>query len=81
MNEEHEYDYTMHMSIEDVRLMHYCVQKAIEYWPGAPARPYEEQEQQIWALPLEADLLIQFLVLLGQLAFLESLLICWLQYG
>ena len=45
MNEEHEYDYTMHMSIEDVRLMHYCVQKAIEYWPGAPARPYEEQEQ------------------------------------
>ena len=37
------------MSIEDVRLMHYCVQKAIEYWPGAPARPHEEQEH-MWHL-------------------------------
>ena len=50
MNEEHDYEYTMHMTIEDVRLMHYCVQKAIEYWPGAPARPYEEQEQ-MWFQP------------------------------
>ena len=49
MNEEHDYEYTMHMSIEDVRLMHYCVQKAIEYWPGAPQRPCEEQEQ-MWFL-------------------------------
>ena len=45
MNEEHDYDYTMHMSIHDVQLMSYCVEQAIKYWPGAPARPYEEQEQ------------------------------------
>ena len=45
MNEEHDFDYTMHMSIHDVRLMSYCVEQAIKFWPGAPARPYEEQEQ------------------------------------
>ena len=45
MNEEHDFDYTMHMHIRDVRLMSYCVEQAIKYWPGAPARPYEEQQQ------------------------------------
>ena len=45
MNEEHDYEYTMHMTIENVRLMSYCVEQAIKFWPGAPARPYEEQEQ------------------------------------
>jgi hypothetical protein len=44
MNEEHDYEYTMHMTIENVRLMSYCVEQAIRYWPGAPQRPYEEQE-------------------------------------
>ena len=37
------------MTIDDVRLMHYCVNKAIEYWPGSPARPTEEQEH-MWHL-------------------------------
>jgi hypothetical protein len=45
MNEEHDYEYTMHMTIENVRLMSYCVEQAIKYWPGAPARPLEEQQQ------------------------------------
>ncbi len=49
MNEEEYYDYTISVTIEDIKLMHHCVQETIKYWPGAPARPYEEQEQ-LWAL-------------------------------
>jgi hypothetical protein len=52
MNEEQnyeDYDYTLYMKIEDVRLMYHCVQQTIKYWPGAPARPHEEQEH-MWHL-------------------------------
>ena len=53
MNEEEyydeNYDYTISVRIEDIKLMHHCVKETIRYWPGAPARPYEEQEQ-LWAL-------------------------------
>ena len=41
--------YRLHLSIHDIRLIHYSVQEAIKYWPGAPARPYEEQEH-LWYL-------------------------------
>ena len=40
-------DYTVNLSIEDIRLLHYYVQETIKYWPGAPARPREEQEH-LW---------------------------------
>ena len=43
MNEK-EFDYQVDMSIEDVRLLHHCVQETIKNWPGSPARPPEEQE-------------------------------------
>ena len=45
MNEEEDYDYTVSVQIEDIKLLHHCVKETIKYWPGAPARPYEEQEQ------------------------------------
>ena len=44
MNPEEQYDYTVDLRIEDIRTLHYCVQEAIRVWPGAPARPCEEQE-------------------------------------
>lgn len=46
---EEEYDYTVDLKIEEIRLMYHCVQETIKYWPGAPARPYEEQED-LWTL-------------------------------
>ena len=44
MEEEHIYDYSVDLRIEDIRVLHHCVQEAIRVWPGAPARPCEEQE-------------------------------------
>ena len=45
MNQEEPiYDYSMNVTIDDVRLLHYCVKESISVWPGSPARPYEEQE-------------------------------------
>ena len=44
MEEDHDYDYSVDLRIEDVRTLHYCVQEAIRDIPGAPARPGEEQE-------------------------------------
>jgi len=49
MNPEEQYDYTVDLRIEDIRTLHYCVQEAIRTWPGAPARPQQEQEQ-MWFL-------------------------------
>ena len=42
--EDYNYDFTVNLKIEEIQLMYYCVQEAIKYWPGAPARPQEEQE-------------------------------------
>jgi hypothetical protein len=44
---EKEFDYQVDMCIEDVRLLHHCVQETIKNWPGSPARPPEEQEH-LW---------------------------------
>ncbi len=49
MNEDPGYDYSVDLTIEDIKLMYHCVQETIKYWPGAPARPYEEQEH-LWYL-------------------------------
>jgi hypothetical protein len=49
MNDDFQCDYSWDLSIHDVRVLHHCVQEAIKYWPGAPARPYEEQEH-MWAI-------------------------------
>ena len=46
---DNEPDYTVNLTIEDIRLLHHSVQETIKYWPGAPARPYEEQEH-LWYL-------------------------------
>lgn len=45
--EEQEFDYQVNLTISDVRLLHHSVLETIKYWPGAPARPYEEQEH-LW---------------------------------
>ena len=42
-----EADYTVHLRIEDIRLLHHCVIKRLETWEGSPARPAEEQEH-LW---------------------------------
>lgn len=47
MNDE--FDYTVDLRIEDVRLLHHCVQKRIETWEGSPARHPSEQEH-LWYL-------------------------------
>ena len=49
MEEEHIYDYSVDLRIEDIRTLHYCVQEAIRTWPGSPARPHDEQEH-MWYL-------------------------------
>ena len=33
------------MSIEDCRTLYQAVCDALQYWPGSPARPPEEQEK------------------------------------
>jgi len=40
-------DYTVDLSIEQIRLMYDCVNYRIKYWEGSPARPAEEQ-QKLW---------------------------------
>jgi len=44
-----EYDYTVSLTIEDIRLLHHCVIKRIENWEGSPAREPTEQEH-LWYL-------------------------------
>lgn len=46
---EEEFDYTINLRIEDIRLLRDCVLKRIESWEGYPARPREEQEH-LWYL-------------------------------
>ena len=45
--DDQEFDCQVNLSISDVRLLHHCVLETIKYWPGAPARPYQEQEH-LW---------------------------------
>ena len=40
-------DYTVDLTIEDIRLMHQCIEYRIKYWEGSPARPPGEQEH-LW---------------------------------
>ncbi len=40
-------DYSVDLSIEDVKLLHECVEYRLRYWEGSPARPPEEQEH-LW---------------------------------
>jgi hypothetical protein len=49
MNDPNLPDYEISLRIEDIRLLHHSVQETIKFWPGAPARPYEEQEH-LWHL-------------------------------
>ena len=44
MNEDHRFDYQVDLTIEDIRLLNHCVNETLRLWPGAPARPAEEQE-------------------------------------
>jgi len=41
--------FMVELTDEEVRTLLYAVQEAIRVWPGAPARPAEEQER-LWAL-------------------------------
>jgi hypothetical protein len=49
MNDPNLPDYEISLRIEDIRLLHHSVQETIKFWPGAPARPYQEQEH-LWHL-------------------------------
>ena len=42
-------DYTVDLTIDDVKVLHHCVVETIKNWPGSPARPVEEQEH-LWYL-------------------------------
>ena len=44
MEDDQDFDYQVNLRIEDVRLLQHCVNETIRLWPGAPARPAEEQE-------------------------------------
>ena len=48
MNEEDQphidFDYEVRLRMEDIYLLHHCVQETFKNWPGAPARPVDEQE-------------------------------------
>ena len=44
MDETPEFDYQVDLRIEDIYLLHHCVDETFKNWPGAPARPVEEQE-------------------------------------
>ena len=44
MEDEQDFDYQVNLRIEDIRLLQHCVNETIRLWPGAPARPVEEQE-------------------------------------
>ena len=35
----------MEMSIEDCQVLYQAVCDALQYWPGSPARPKEQQEK------------------------------------
>ena len=49
MEESHEETaYQITVGIDDVRVLLYATEEAIKNWPGAPARPYQEQEH-LWA--------------------------------
>ena len=39
-----EYDFTMYVRIEEIRMLYNHICYAIETWPGSPRRPAEEQE-------------------------------------
>ena len=44
MDDPPEFDYQVDLKIEDIYLLHHCVEETFKNWPGAPARPAEEQE-------------------------------------
>ena len=44
MEKPEEWTCTMTMGIKEVRMMYDHTCYSIETWPGAPIRPYEEQE-------------------------------------
>lgn len=44
MNEDQAFNFTLDMSIEDIHLLHHCVQERIKNWEGHPSRhPYEQE--------------------------------------
>ena len=49
INMNKEPDYSVNLTIEDIRLLHHCVIKRLEMWEGSPARPPEEQEH-LWMM-------------------------------
>ena len=51
MNEEDftEMGFMVELTDDEVRLMLHCVNETLKNWPGAPARPREEQEM-LWNL-------------------------------
>ena len=38
-----DHDFSANLTIDDVWVLYYSVTEAIRLWPGAPARPYQEQ--------------------------------------
>ena len=48
-DDELDYDYQVNLTIEDIHLLHHCIQKRIENWEGSPSRHPTEQEH-LWYL-------------------------------
>ena len=49
MEEENSDAYVVELGIEDIHLLHHCVEYRIKYWEGSPARhPYEQEH--LWYL-------------------------------
>jgi len=44
-----EFDYQVNLRIQDIYLLHHCVERRLKTWEGAPARPWDEQEH-LWYL-------------------------------
>ena len=46
-HEDQDILYNVTLGINDVRVLQYAVESALQNWPGSPARPAEEQ-QYLW---------------------------------
>ena len=49
MAEERDDECTLHLTIHDIKLLHYCVKEGIKHWAWCSCKTFEEQEH-MWYL-------------------------------
>ena len=65
MTEDHEWSGQITMNIEGVRMLHSHLEYSLKMWPGAPARPYDEQlmlhalKEEMFRMKMEHSLIYQ----------------------